>query len=679
MAGVRNEAASAPGRQARDAALLVCMFHLNLAFSSLAPERRAHVVQACYWPMLRLAEETPFPIAFEATGWTLERIAEHDPAWIARARELIDDGRVELVGSGYAQCAAPLLPAAVNRWNLRLGWEAYERLLGTRPALALVCEQAYSPGLVPLYADAGVEAMIVDWDNAYRSNLDWDADVRRQPQRALGSGGVSLPVVWSESIAFQKFQRYAHDELSLERYVAFIAEAVGEGRGALMLYANDAEVFDHRPGRFAAEPKLAQGEWERVALALRTLGEAAIGTPALPRDVLARLDRPGAGRELRLEAPDQPIPVKKQDKYNITRWAVSGRDDVGINTRCQRVFERLRDGAIDDPAPWRRLCELWASDFRTHIGDARWDAMHVLLAQAEADAGVTRPAPGRAPAGPGKSAAALPAEVTREGRLWHVRTGHLAVTLNARRGLAIEAFADERLGADTLFGTLEHGYFPTIELGADWYTGDVVQEAPLRHKVTDLEPMQPRFERTAGGVIRAFGRLATELGEVEKVVEIDGAAGTVTIDTTLHWPELPPGSLRAAHLVLDPAAFDAGSLFYATHNGGDELERHELAGCAAFDHAAPVSALVSCRQGLGVTEGVLLLGDRARVVRVEVDMAVCKPLGIVGYTPIGERPFFRAALSITEGDDTRRGSIPRSAEDPQRIRVTLSAAPCTSA
>ncbi len=495
-----------PGAQ-REAALLVCMFHLNLAFSSLVPERQAHVVQACYWPMLRLAEETPFPIAFEATGWTLERIAEHDPAWIARARELIDAGRVELVGSGYAQCAAPLLPAEVNRWNLRLGFEAYERLLGTRPALALVCEQAYSPGLVQIYAEAGAEAMIVDWDNAYRSNLGWDDDVRRQPQRALGSGGASLPVVWSESIAFQKFQRYAHDELSLERYVEFIAGAVAEGRGALMLYANDAEVFDHRPGRFAAEPKMADGEWDRVALALRTLSDAAIGTPALPRDVLALLDRPGAGRELRLEAPDQPIPVKKQDKYNITRWAVSGRDDVGINTRCQRVFERLRDGAIDDPAAWRRLCELWASDFRTHIGDARWEAMQRLLAQAETDAGVSAPAPAPAPP-PAGATATLPDEVTRDGRLWRVRSGHLDVSLNARRGLAIEAFADDRIGPETLFGTLEHGYFPTIELGADWYTGDVVQEAPLRHKVTDLEPMAPRFERTEDGVIRAFGRLS---------------------------------------------------------------------------------------------------------------------------------------------------------------------------
>ena len=79
-----------------------------------------------------------------------------------------------------------------------------------------------------------------------------------------------------------------------------------------------------------------------------------------------------------------------------------------------------------------------------------------------------------------------------------------------------------------------------------------------------------------------------------------------------------------------------------------------------------------------MTDGVLLLGDRTRMVRVEIDQAVCKPLAIIGYTPVGERPFFRAALSITEGDDTRRGAIVRSAEDPQRIRVTLSAARCTS-
>ena len=60
-------------------------------------------------------------------------------------------------------------------------------------------------------------------------------------------------------------------------------------------------------------------------------------------------------------------------------------------------------------------------------------------------------------------------------------------------------------------------------------------------------------------------------------------------------------------------------------------------------------------------------------------LAICKRMAIVGYTPVGEaRPLCRAALSITKRDDARRGTSGRGADDPPRIRVTLSAAPCTS-
>jgi hypothetical protein len=200
---------------------LVCLFHLNLAFSSLEEESRAEVVRRCYWPLLELIEQAGFPLALEATGWTLQRIAELDPAWIERARELLADGRLELVGSAYAQCAAPLLPADANAWNLRLGREVYADLLDVSPRIALVCEQVYSPGLVPLYQQAGYEAIVVDWDNAYRSHPEWPRERRHLPQRARG-GGSSIPVLWSESIAFQKFQRFAHGELTLERYLDYV-------------------------------------------------------------------------------------------------------------------------------------------------------------------------------------------------------------------------------------------------------------------------------------------------------------------------------------------------------------------------------------------------------------------------------------------------------------------------
>ena len=81
---------------------LFALFHLNLAFSSIEEERRADVIRRCYWPLLDLAQAHG-PIGLEATGFTLEEIAKCDPEWCGRARALIANGRIELIGSGYAQ------------------------------------------------------------------------------------------------------------------------------------------------------------------------------------------------------------------------------------------------------------------------------------------------------------------------------------------------------------------------------------------------------------------------------------------------------------------------------------------------------------------------------------------------------------------------------------------------
>ena len=659
-----RSSAGAPADE-RGATLLVCMFHLNLAYSSLEEEEHAEVIERCYRPLLGLAERTPFPIAIEAPGWTLERIAALDRGWIDEARRLIKAGRMELIGSGYAQCAAPLLPADVNRWNLRLGFDAYAELLDTRPRIALISEQAYSPGLVAIYREAGFEAVIADWDNAYRSHLEWDRTTRWYPQRALGTDGA-IPLLWSESIVFQKFQRYAHGEMTQADYVEFVAQNAAHQGGAMMLYANDAEVFDRRPGRFAAEPDLAEREWDRIAAGLCAVDAAGLGTPALPSDVLARLTEAEPREPLVLEAPEQPIPVKKQDKYNISRWAVTGRDDIGINTRCWRIYDALRSSGDERPDDWRELCVLWASDFRTHITDARWRAMLDRLAATEARLGVA------APLAPATAAAAeLPEGVEFDGRLLRIRLGDLDVVLNARRGLAIASFVDRSVSEQSLFGTIEHGYFETIELSVDWYSGNLVQEAPLRHKVTDLEPMTPRFS-VANGAVSVHGSCETVLGVVDKTVTVDPARGAIELDWTLRWDELPAGSLRLGHLTLNPEAFDPATLWFATHNGGTDLERHPL-GRAAVDHGAPVSALVSARQGLGMTEGVLAVGDARRHVRAEIDQSVACPLGLVTFQPAGERYFLRCAFSLTESDETRRGGIPREADAPQRARIRFCA------
>ncbi|MEE8557648.1 MAG: glycoside hydrolase family 57, partial [Myxococcota bacterium] len=318
---------------------LFSVFHLNLAYSAIAESQRAEVIERCYWPILRMASDR-CPIGVEASGYTLETIARLDPGWIEEFRGQLNAGRCELVGSGYAQVIGPLVPWRVNAANLRIGLETYESLLETRPVIGLIGEQAYSSGLASQYGQAGYQALIMEWENPASAHPEWKSEWRYRPQMARDSRGESIPILWSSAIAFQKFQRYAHGELSLDSLVGYLRDQAGPGRPLFCIYANDAEVFDFRPGRYETEPALAEeGEWVRISRLLDRLSTLDAFRFCCPSEGLEYLRRDA--EPLCLESAEDPVPVKKQRKYNVTRWAVTGRDDLGINTACWRIYRSL--------------------------------------------------------------------------------------------------------------------------------------------------------------------------------------------------------------------------------------------------------------------------------------------------------------------------------------------------
>src|ERR1700761_8169957 len=225
---ITNEAASRQAEVTAGNALRVfAFFHLNLAFSSIEEERRAEVIAHCYWPLLRLAERIG-PLGLEMSGYTLEEVAARDPAWIEAAKALIAAGRMELIGSGYSQMIAPLVPARVTAENLRLGLEAYQKYLGVRPRLALVNEQAYAGGLVPLYRAAGFDGLIMDFDNPAAAHPEWHAETQFLPQQAVGPDGQTIALLWSNTTLFQQLQRLAHGDISLETYARFVRGKLGD-------------------------------------------------------------------------------------------------------------------------------------------------------------------------------------------------------------------------------------------------------------------------------------------------------------------------------------------------------------------------------------------------------------------------------------------------------------------
>ena len=630
---------------------LFAFFHLNLAFSSIEEDRRGEVIAHCYWPLLRLAERCG-PLGVEASGYTLEEIAGRDPAWIEALKRLIGAGQVEFIGAGYSQTIGPLVPARVTEANLAIGNETYRRLLSVQPSIALVNEQAYSGGLVGLYLDAGYRALLMDWDNP-SSCHQWPAEARYAPQRAVGADGRTIGLIWTNTVAFQKLQRFAHDDIGLDDYLSYVRAQRGTSPRALCLYASDAEVFDFRPGRFRTEEENNGGEWAKLEQAFECLAQEPSCELVLPSLLLSRT--PGKQQPLRLETASCPIPVKKQRKYNLSRWAVTGRDDLAINAACERIYRGLA-AADADPAAWKELCYLWSSDFRTHITDKRWADLCRRLKAAEARWSAAAPPPPLAPQGP---------EIAE--RRIDIATPCLEVRLDRRRGLALDWV---RFGGPALIGTLPHGHFDDIALQADWYTGNSVFESPGEHKVTDLEWCTARQWKDGDDVL-AFARIETLKGPVEKTLRFHANAPRIDFDLAFQWNDWGKGSLRLGHLTLLPEAFNRNKLSLTTHNGGKDSETFSLAG-ETVDHGAPVSFLVSASHGLALTEGWAEIGDDKHRLRIDVDRGTAPLLGLLTHKLLRGGLFCQLALSALELDDTRK---PASLQPgPRRFRFSVSAA-----
>ena len=632
---------------------LFAMFHLNLAFSSIEEYERSSVIERCYWPLLAMAAAHG-PLAIEATGYTLEEIEARDPKWLARLRDLIAGGKVEFVGSGYAQLIGPLVPAQVVAANLRIGHGVYQRLLKMKPTLALVNEQAYSAGLVGHYLDAGYRALLMDWDNPSAHHPEWAAEARYLPQTALGADGRSIDLLWTNTVAFQKLQRYAHGDIELDDYLDFIGAHRSAELRALCIYASDAEIFDFRPGRYRTEEALSgESEWQRVAGAFAQLSGMQGMRLTTPSSALEHT-KPSSVKRVRLETAACPVPVKKQRKYNLTRWAVTGRDDIAINAACQRIYSAIATAKPKDPV-WKELCHMWASDFRTHITETRWKEYCAKLNAMEQRLSV------------GPSSAPTPIEgVPVTDRYVSVATDALSARLDRRRGLALKWLA---FGNETpCIGSLPHGHFDDIALQADWYTGDCVLEQPGEPKITDLEWAETEIARDALGNTVVQGRIATPLGPIDKRLCFHSEAPRLDFDLTFNWNTWPKGSLRLGHVTLLPDAFDPRHLMLMTHNGGLDAERFALQG-ETVEHGAPVSFLVSASCGLGLTEGWAELSDGTRGVRVEVDRETAPLLGLLTHREVKGRLFCQLMLSMLELDDTSRPTPYRSG--PRRARFSL--------
>ena len=635
------------------------VFHLNLAFSSIEEEAWADVIETCYHPLLDLIEKTGIPIGIELTGWTLKQIERIDIAWVERFKALINTGSCELIGSGYCQIIGPLVPYKVNEWNQKLGIESYKQILDCRPEIALVNEMAFSSSLVDLYSQFGYKGFVMDCDNIKLALHSSNSTPNKIPTHAKGVDGAIMPVLWSDSILFQKMQHFAYGDIPINTYLDYLKNRINNGELVLPIYCNDAEVFDYRPGRFSEErPTHHEGEWNRVGRLLKSIANNTEIEFVLPTQALEISNKEKDKLVSKLVNAAYPIPVKKQEKYNIARWAITGRNDLWLNTMCHRIEKHLTRSKNNNHNDWRELCELWASDLRTHITDKRWGKAKIQLNALLNQHGISNTFNGKYKIGRkydtlksviGQYGSAKIA-MDEEEIILHISTKNIKLELNLRRGLAIQSLAFASHDMEPCIGTLPHGYFSYISLGADYYSGGVVVELPLqRMRVTDLEKVEPTFLIKDNGNIEIRAKIKTQFGSIIKVVEVSINSEKISLSYNFSKWDKIIGSVRLGAITL-LNQFGHKNTKILCSNGGENNEIFDFSG--EFNHAKPASTLVSSSRGLGATTGKIQIINNGKSINLQWDPSECAVMPMLHRASFDSRILSRVLFSMKEVDDT---------------------------
>ncbi len=625
------------------------VFHLNLAFSSIEEDARKDVVEKCYWPLLDLANNNNLPIGLEATGFTLEEIERISPQWIKKLADLIKAGKVEFIGSGYSQLIGPTVPPKVNSYNLTIGDMIYQSMLGIKPTIALVNEQAFSPGMVDHYIQHGYDTIIMDWAEPASHHPHWTPDIGLAPQIVRGHDGNEINILWSNALIFQQFQRIAHDQITPDAYFHYLEKLLAQGARAIPLYTSDAEIFDYRPGRFSNEALLSsQSEWARIEAIFDVLNNDDRFKLVLPSDALSATKNLPK-HHLKLESNSSPITVKKQRKYNVNRWSLTGRNDLAINTGCWRIYQNLIETNEADLGQWKTLCYLWSSDFRTHITDARWQSYRKKL---------------------GALTPSLPRQKTinisegiPDGFVIHqdnyaitIKNQAVTLTLSPKRGLAIDAFKrNDDSQPHPWMGTIPHGFYDDIAWGADFYSGHLTIDRPGQHKITDLGPTKPQiyFDQDQQCLV-VTSTIETNAGPIVKHVQLfeDGklTIGYEGLKKLLNQQCI----CHLGQTTLNPLVFNKDTLFFSCANGHKNEDTHYLEGKETISHAGRLSLLVSANTAMAATNQCILIGDEKRQIALSFQKADAALMAMIHYDTVKDGYFARLLLSASEIDDTRK-------------------------
>lgn len=145
------------------------MPHANIQYSQLDPKRRAWVCEHCYRPLFEIVRDGDYKIAFEASGRTLEVMAEEAPEVLAMLKTLVQQGKIEAVASPFIHVMLANVPPEIGLDTLKHGLDAWEKYTGARPETGWNPECGWASYLPEIYKEAGYKNLVMDADSFFLS------------------------------------------------------------------------------------------------------------------------------------------------------------------------------------------------------------------------------------------------------------------------------------------------------------------------------------------------------------------------------------------------------------------------------------------------------------------------------------------------------------------------------
>lgn len=601
------------------------IFHHNLMFSSIPSNHYQYIIENIYTEILNLCEEG-YPLCLEFNGYTLNKISEISNSYIEKLKKLIVEKKCLIVGSSYTQAAFPLIPSVVNEENIKIGLNIYKKILNIIPKTCLLNEQIYSKSIVDLFKEKGYENFIFDYPNAIKGKKQKTND-KWKPAKNRG-----MNVIWSDSVLTQKFQKAVWEDIDFEDYFNYFKTKCNSK--IIPIYCGDAEVFEYIPGSLNFHK--SGNDFKNIRKILKNLQNNNVEI-TLPE----KLIKQNRLNEVEIATPEFPVKTKKQDKYNITRWAVTGRDSMKMNSQCYTLYNLIKNNPKKEIM--KELCYLFASDFRTNTTDEKYldfrNKIGELLSKVsknEKNKNIEKVKQNY--------------KVFEKGRYFNIETDFLNLSLVKNKGIAINSLKFKKDHLTPVIGTIFQGYLDDISYAADFYsmhsivvTKEGKQITDLSCKVDDIDV----FEDERGIVITNKFPINLQNFSIIKEYILNN---TLKVNIKIYFYDLYPLSIRTGILTFLPEFLNNLTFSYSTYNGGKTIETFKVEN-EEINHSNPVNQMVSASTCLGDTESYLKISSGNENLIIKTDKSSCYTIPLLKHKLIDNLHFLRIYNSMCEKDD----------------------------